>query len=393
VRPFNLRILLVLSLGHLVTDIYQGALPAILPFLKEQLALSYTMAGVILMTANFTSSVVQPIFGYWSDRQKKPILLPAGCLLAALGFSLLSLAPGYGPVLMLVTLSGLGIASYHPEGYKTAHFFTGERKVTGMSLFSVGGQIGFALGPLLAFSIIGSIGFAGLPLLVAPSLLFIAVMGLSWKRIARPDSHRKTAEPAAPPATARPVGKAALSGVLAFTILRSWMQMGLVSYIPFYYIDYLKWDPLRAGQLISTLLVGSVFGTLAGGPMADRWGHRKYLILTTALAAVSAPAVLMAEGWTLLILLFWLGMLVGSTFSVTIVMAQQLMPGRLGVTSGMVVGFAMGAGGLCVTLLGVIADLYGVPTAFQSVLFLPVAGFLVSLAIRYPERAPGVLAS
>jgi len=393
VRPFNLRILLVLSLGHLVTDIYQGALPAILPFLKDRLALSYTMAGVILMTANFTSSVVQPVFGYWSDRQEKPILLPAGCLLAALGFSLLPLAPDYGPVLLLVTLSGLGIASYHPEGYKTAHFFTGEKKVTGMSIFSVGGQIGFALGPLLAFSLIGSIGFAGLPLLVAPSLVFAAIIGLSWRGITGPDLRRRAAATASPPAAAPPVRKGALAGVLAFTILRSWMQMGLVSYIPFYYIDYLRWDPLRAGQLVSTLLAGSIFGTLAGGPMADRWGHRKYLILTMALTAFSAPAIPAAEGWTLPLLLFWIGMLVGSTFSVTIVMAQQLMPGRLGVASGMTVGFAVGAGGLCVTLLGVVADLYGVPTAFQSVLFLPVAGVLISLVIRYPESAPGVLAS
>jgi FSR family fosmidomycin resistance protein-like MFS transporter len=146
-RPntFNLKILVLLSFGHLVTDIYQGALPAILPFLKDKLALSYTMAGVLLMAANFTSSILQPVFGHFSDKKEKAWLLPLGCLAAGLGLSLSSLPNSFEVLLVLVVVSGLGIAAYHPEGYKTASFFTGAQAATGMSVFSVGGNLGMAL--------------------------------------------------------------------------------------------------------------------------------------------------------------------------------------------------------------------------------------------------------
>ena len=173
---FNLKILLVLSMGHLITDIYQSALPAILPFLKENLSLSYTMAGVILLAANFTSSLIQPLFGYLSDRQEKAFLLPLGCLCAGLGFSLLSFPSSYTLILMLVIISGFGIASYHPEGYKTAHFFTGEKRVTGMAIFAVGGNVGFALGPIIAIYIIKYMGFSSLPVIIIPSVAFVAII-------------------------------------------------------------------------------------------------------------------------------------------------------------------------------------------------------------------------
>jgi len=156
---FNLKVLLLLSSGHLVTDIYQGALPVILPFLKAKLMLSYTATGAILLVGTLTSSIIQPLFGYISDRREKPLLLPLGCLCAALGFSMLALPSSFSLVLPLVVLSGLGIASYHPEGFRTAHFFTGKRKVTGMSIFSVGGNLGFAIGPLLALFVVQSLVF------------------------------------------------------------------------------------------------------------------------------------------------------------------------------------------------------------------------------------------
>src|SRR5512142_878857 len=146
-RKMNLKVLLVLSFGHLVTDIYQGALPALLPFLKARLSLSYALAGAILMAATFASSIMQPVFGYLSDQREKILLLPLGCLAAGVGLSLLSTPSRYAPVLLLVMISGLGVAAYHPEGYKTAHYFTGKNLATGMSVFSVGENLGFALGP------------------------------------------------------------------------------------------------------------------------------------------------------------------------------------------------------------------------------------------------------
>jgi MFS transporter, FSR family, fosmidomycin resistance protein len=382
---FNLKILLVLSMGHLVTDIYQSALPAILPFLKENLSLSYTMAGVILLAANFTSSLIQPLFGYLSDRQEKAFLLPLGCLCAGLGFSLLSFPASYALILVLVIVSGFGIALYHPEGYKTAHFFTGEKRVTGMAIFAVGGNLGFALGPIIAIYIIKYMGFSSLPVIIVPSVAFVAIIIFYWRDISITEIKRDRAADGEVAHEQRKGAYISLSMVIAIVIMRSWTQMGLMSYIPFYYINHLKGDPLYAGKLVFVLLLGGVIGTLGGAPLADRWGHKRYLLLSMFLSTLILPLIFVVDGYMLFVVLGFLGMTLISTFTVTVVMAQQLLPKNLGVASGLMVGFAIGAGGICVTLLGVIADHFGVPVALKSIMILPFAGFLLSVFLRYPE--------
>jgi FSR family fosmidomycin resistance protein-like MFS transporter len=136
----NKKALAILSAGHLVTDVNQGAIPALLPFFKEVLGLSYTTAGIILLLGNLTSSVIQPIFGFLSDRRPIGWLLPSAPLIACLGMSITGLVPNYYLLLICVIVSGFGVASFHPEGFKTAHFFTGDKKATGMSIFAVGGR-------------------------------------------------------------------------------------------------------------------------------------------------------------------------------------------------------------------------------------------------------------
>lgn len=385
-RKFNLKILLILSLGHLVTDIYQGALPAILPFLKDNLSLSYTMTGVILMAANFTSSLIQPLFGFISDKQEKALLLPIGCLCAGIGFSLLSLPSSYIFVLMLVVISGFGIASYHPEGYKTAHFFTGEKRVTGMAIFSVGGNLGFALGPIISIYIIKYMGFSSLPYIIIPSILFTAIIIFYLQEIS-PINIRTDVTVKKEITSEQPKGiYIALSIVIAVVIMRSWIQMGLMTYIPFYYINHLKGDPIYAGKLVFVFLLGGVLGTLGGAPLADRWGHKLYLTLSMFLTTLVLPLIFIIEGNMLFIILGLLGMICISTFTVTVVMAQQLLPKNLGIASGLMVGFAIGAGGICVTLLGVVADQYGVPYALKSITILPFIGFILSVILKYPKQ-------
>jgi FSR family fosmidomycin resistance protein-like MFS transporter len=388
-RKFDLKILLLLSSGHLVTDIYQGALPAILPFLKEHLSLSYTMTGVILMAASFTSSLIQPLFGYFSDIREKPFLLPAGCLCAGIGFSLLSLPSSYAMVLVLVVVSGLGIASFHPEGYKTAANFTGEKPVTGMAVFSVGGNLGLALGPIIAVYIIKYLGFSSLPAIVIPSLLFTLVILLYRQKITTGQVARKVVKDASyeiPRAT-----YVSVLLLLGTVIMRSWIQMGLMSYIPFYYINHLKGDPLYASALVSVFLLGGVVGTLGGAPVADSLGHKRYLSISMFLATLVLPLIFVTKSWLLFVILGLLGMIVISTFTVTIVMAQRLLPHNLGIASGLMVGFAIGAGGICVTLLGVVADHFGVPFALRSIAVLPLLGFILSLMLRYPEQREKVV--
>jgi MFS transporter, FSR family, fosmidomycin resistance protein len=241
-NTFNLKILLILSFGHLATDIYQGALPAILPFLKTKLSLSYTTAGVVLMAANFTSSILQPVFGHFSDKKEKILLLPLGVLAAGLGLSLASLPDSYGGLLLMVIMSGLGVAAFHPEGFKTASFFTGEKAATGMSVFAVGGNLGLALGPLFSLAIITYLGFGGLPLMLVFALLFQVLLFFNWGyiRSAKPPLSVKKAQVAA---KAPPGAYLALFLVIATVVMRSWTQLGIMTYIPFYFIEHLQGDP------------------------------------------------------------------------------------------------------------------------------------------------------
>jgi len=381
-RQFNLKALLILSLGHLVTDIYQGALPAILPFLKARLDLTYSTAGMILLASNFTSSIVQPLFGYFSDIKGKPFLLPAGCLMAGICFSMLPLSSNYILILFLVIVSGLGVAAFHPEGFKTAHRFTGSRQAAGMSVFSVGGNLGYALGPILALSIITHLGFSWLSSMVILSLIFIAALPFLWKDL---DLQKTETKEHAKDATKGGGISVSLIILIGTVILRSWTHAGLTSYIPFYYIDYLKGDPVYAGKLVSFFLLGGVVGTVLGAPVADRWGHKRYLVISMFLASVLLPVVLMMKGFMLMMTLMIFGMVLISTFTVTIVMAQRLLPRNLGVASGLMVGFAIGTGGIGVTILGFVADRFGVPFALNSIVVLPVLGFFLSLLIKYRE--------
>lgn len=381
-KKFNLKILLLLSCGHMVVDTYQGALPAILPFIKESLGLSYTVTGMILIVGNVASSVVQPVFGFLSDKKEKAFLLPLGSFLAGAGFALLPLTQSYALIVLLVAVSGLGVAAYHPEGFKIARSFTGEKMATGMSVFSVGGNTGMALGPILSLSIIHYFGFSSLPWMILPAVAFTVAIIALRKTIAVPAAVDAPVRAAGRKAQAK--AKRAMFIIIGVIIMRTWTQIGLVAYIPFYYIDYLKGDPVFAGQLVSMLLLGGAFGTLTGAPLADRWGHRFWLRLSMIGSALVFPLILYSEGYVLLLVVTFLGALLISTFSVTVVMGQNLLPHNLGVASGLLVGFAIGAGGIGVTLLGVLADHFGVPFAFKCIGILPVVGFFISLLLEYP---------
>jgi MFS transporter, FSR family, fosmidomycin resistance protein len=385
-KRFSLKVLLILSLGHLTVDIYQGGLPAVLPFLKENLGLSYTMTGIILMVSNFTSSIMQPLFGFYSDKKEKAALLPMGLLCAGVAFSLLFLPASFTTILLLVIVSGLGVASYHPEGYKTAYFFTGEKSVTGMSIFSVGGNVGFSLGPILAIYVIHYLGFSSFPVIVVPALLCTAVILHYKKTIAVPRLEHAERQKEAPKPPLSAYGS--LFMIIAIVVMRSWTQLGLVSYIPFYYINYLKGDPLFAGRLVFVFLFCGAAGTLIGAPFADRWGHRFFVRISMLLSTLTLPLFFVPfvqHSYLLFVVLGLQGMLIVSTFSVTIVMAQKLLPNRLGVASGLMTGFAIGTGGIGVTLLGLVADNFGVPAALESIMILPFIGFVLSLMLRYKE--------
>lgn len=373
--PMNLKILFLLSLTHLITDINQGAVPALLPFLKEALGLSYTAAGMVLLTSNLTSSIIQPLFGYFSDQRPKVWLIPLGVMVAGLGVGLSGLSPNYGVLLLVVILGGLGVAAFHPEGFKTAHFFIGQKKASGMSIFAVGGNLGFALGPFTLtflvthFSLTGTLAYC-FPGLIMGLFLFVFLPTLRYSTL----SGQIGISPAKQESNAS-YGKLVI--LILVVTMRSWIQMGLVTFIPFYYINHLKGDPLLAGKMVTTFLISGTIGTLAGSRLADRWGHKNFLTLTMLLMIPLLYLFLKVQGWGAFVILALAGFVLIASFSVTVVMAQDLLPGKLGMASGLMVGFAIGTGGLGVTLLGLVADHWGVPTALQSLTIMPLIGFLL----------------
>ena len=382
----NKKVLALLSVAHLVTDVNQGALPALLPFFKESLNLSYTLAGVILLFGNVASSVIQPAFGYFSDKHPTRWFLPIAPLIACVGLSVTGFAPSYLLLIICVIVAGIGIASFHPEGYKTAHFFTGEKKATGMSIFSVGGNLGMALGPIFALTLIHTFGGKGTAAMVVPGIFMAGALLLStsWHSpyIPSPSAQKKVEkkEPLSPEA------KRSLIILIGIVIFRYWIQMGLLAYIPFYYINYLKGNPIYAGTLTSTFLMAGAAGTLIGSPLADRWGHRKFLSITMILVLPLLLLFYNTSGPILFVLLGITGMALICTFPVTVVMSQTLLPHHLGMASGLTVGFAVGTGGVGVTLLGIIADAWGVPAAMKSILILPIFGFILSVLLQYPPK-------
>lgn len=379
-RP-NFSLLGLLALGHWVIDTNQGALPAILPFLRTALGLSYTATGVIVLMANVTSSLIQPLFGYLADKTARRWLLPLSVLLASAGLALAGLAPSYPAVLALVVLMGFGVAAYHPEGYRTATQVAGDRKATGVSIFSTGGNIGIATGPPLITALVTGWGLPGSLGMLLPGLVVAALLVAALPRLTAPAIARAQVATAAR-RESRVGGMALL--VLVVT-LRSWTQLGFTTFIPFYHLEVLGSDPQLVGILLALFLGSGAVGTLAAGPVADRVGARRYVVAVFLLATPLAAAALLSRGLLGAVFLAALGFVLVSTFTVSVVLGQAYLPRSPGMASGLIVGFAIGAGGLGVTVLGWVADRWGVVTALWVSGLMPLLGFLVSLGLPEPR--------
>jgi FSR family fosmidomycin resistance protein-like MFS transporter len=388
-KKVDYRVLIFLSIGHLVDDLPQGALPALLPFLKEALGLSYAVAGTIILFSNLTSSVIQPAFGYITDRKSLFWFLPLGCFCAGLGIALLGWASSYAQIIGLVILSGLGVAIYHPEGWRTANFFAGEKKATGMSVFGVGGNLGIALGPLLVVHSVKSFGLKGSMYFLIPGAAMAGVFLFSnfWRvrRPAIPFSSLSTR-------TAVP-GKSAIypmSLLIGMAMLRSWAQIGLMTFIPFYYINYMKGDPITAGNLLFAFLSSGTLGTLVGGPLADRFGHKKILLFSLGLSCPLLVLFLLSSGIWSFIWLILAGFILIFSFAITMVMGQSFLPKHVGMASGLILGFAIGTGGIGAALLGLVADRRGVPFTLWIIVFIPWLAFILAALIPYPLEENGL---
>ena len=381
-RP-NTRVLGLLALGHLVVDMNQGALAQLLPFLKTAFGLTYATSAAILLVATMTSSLIQPVFGYLADRATRRWLLPWAVLLAATGISLAGIVPSYWALLGVVVVSGLGVAAYHPEGYRTANQVAGDRKATGLSLFSIGGNIGIALGPPAITFLVPRFGLPGTLGLLGPGLLVAALLATVLPGLIATPAGSGTSRAAQ--AGGRPM-RGAMALLIGVVTVRSWTQLGLVTYVPFLYVDVLGQDPRVVGPLLFLFLGAGAVGTLAGGPIADRWGSRRYLVASFLLSVPLIALFLWRPGgWLAAVALAATGFVLVSSFSITVALGQAYLPKSLGMAAGLIVGLAIGTGGIGVTILGWVADHWGLFAALHLVAALPLAGLVAALCLPEPR--------
>jgi FSR family fosmidomycin resistance protein-like MFS transporter len=376
------RVVGLLSVGHLATDINQGALPAMLPFFIAAYDLSYAAAAGIVFAANMTSSIVQPLFGHAADRFSKPWLLPIGLVLAGMGLALTGIFQGYRWIMILAVVSGIGVAAYHPEAARLVNFAAGTRKGTAMSLFGVGGTAGFAIGPLLITTALLQWDLKGSLILIAPVTIMSLVMTSQFSTFESLEVNRNRALSASD-AKAYKENWGAF-GLLTITVIgKSILFYGLNTFIPIYWINGLT-QSKAAGAMALTIFAGSgIFGNLLGGSLADRMGQKKVLLLGCFGLTLFLPMLILFKNVQLAtLLLVPVGLMLSATYSPTVVMGQSYLPNRVGLSSGVTLGLAIAIGGGAAPIIGKIADIYGIWYSLASIAFLPI--FISAVALSLP---------
>lgn len=373
----------VLSAGHLFTDVGQGSVPALLPFLISRDHLSYAGVSALILAATISSSVIQPVFGHLSDRRSLPWLMPLGPMLGGIGVGLVGISPSYWLTFAAVVLSGVGVAAFHPEASRFANYASGARRSSGMSLFSVGGNVGFALGPVLVTPLVLAFGLPGTLLVIVPTAMMAAVLARELPRLtpfrARAQGITETTE--AGREQWRPFV------LLALVIgLRSFVYFGLVTFIPLYYVRELHTSKALGGAALSVMLLGGALGTLVGGRLADRFGRRAVLRVSMLVLPLLVSGFLVSGPVLALLFAGLAGAATIATFAVTIVMGQEYLPRRIGVASGVTIGLSIGLGGVGAPLLGLLADASGLRAVFELVAVFPLLALAVAQLL--PEPLP-----
>ena len=366
----------LLAGGHLGTDFANGALPALLPFLVDRFGLTYTLAATLMLASTVSSSVVQPLFGLWSDRRGALWLLPLGVGLAGVGIALAADAPTYWSCLALVVVSGIGVAAYHPEGSKFAAYASGTRRASGMSAFSIGGNVGFALGPIVATPLVVAFGLRGGLLLALPCLALAGSLVATRAFLAgfAPD---RAARGAAASGHDRPGAMALLLGVIAFRCL-AWF--GLITFVPLWEVS-LGHSKAHGNHLLSLMLLAGGVGTIFAGPAADRIGRRPVLLGSLLFAAPLIAVFIEVGGIPGAIALMLVGVCVIGTFGVTMVMSQEYMPRHIGMASGLSTGLSIGLGGIAAVALGALADTVDLRSALWVSAAAPIAALALGLLL------------
>lgn len=379
-----------LAVGHLVTDMQGGALPIVLPQLKEMFSLSYSQLAAIVLLQNIMSSVIQPAFGYLTDKRSLPRFLPFCAAMAGAGFAFVGWVSSYTLLLCTVIFISLASATYHPQASKTVNFLSDDTNRTqNMGLFSIGGNAGMAVGSILMTFLLGLSGGIHNTLYFAiPGLLVFVMMAK-----AMPDFIRVNKEHEAVQAQKTASGSSekmsywALFLVLFYIFLRSSIHSGISTYLPLYFMKFRGFEAVFSSSLVSGFLLGGVAGTYVGSILSDRLGARKILIgsITLSIPAIYGITIATTPIFAMIAVVLAGFFIIGS-FATTIIIAQCMMPNNVGMASGLTIGFSIGLGGFGVTILGALADNFGLPIVMQILVWLPVGAALLATQIPIPKQ-------
>lgn len=386
-RTTNRRGVALISGAHVVDDLYQGAVPALLPFLVAERQYTYAAVAGLTLAATALSSVAQPAFGWWTDRRPRPWTLAAGMVTAAVGVALAGLTPSYLLTWLALALSGLGVAAFHPEAARVARQAAGS-STRAMSVFAVGGNAGFALGALVTTPLLLLTGLRGTVLLLVPALAMAALLLLRLGTVL--DGPAGSRRPAGPP-----TGVDDWPSFLRLTVLvvlRSILFFGLTSFLALYLIDELGASTGQGGAALTAFLVAGAVGTLLGGALADRVGRLAAVRTGFALAVPGLLGLVLSPGPAVaLVFCVLTGVAVFLPFGVFVMLGQDYLPHRIGTASGVTIGLAVSIGGLFSPLLGLLADATSLRTALLTLVALPVVAVLLSLGLQDPAREPAVV--
>lgn len=387
--PRRLPILALLAATHAVDDLYQGAVPALLPFLAIERHYTYVGLTGITLAATFLSSAVQPAFGVITDRRRLGWLIAAGLLVAGIGVGLSGLGDSYVITWLAVALSGIGVAAYHPEATRTARGVAGD-STQAMSWFSVGGNLGIALGPVVVTPVLLATGLRGTPLLAAPAVAMAAVLAARrpWRQ-AHAAGQARRAQLAATGDDDREPHRddwRSFARLTSVVTARSIAYFGVASLLALFVIRRFH-EPTAVGSAaLTTFVAAGAVGSLAGGWLADRWRRLAtirlgYVCAVPALVLLAAaPDVEVAFAAAILC-----GLALYLPFAVQVTLGQDYLPNRIGTASGVTLGLAISFGGLAAPLFGFLADRYGLAAALAALVALPVLSLLFAIPLREPR--------
>ncbi|OLO40452.1 MFS transporter [Alkalihalophilus pseudofirmus] len=375
------RILLIIGFVHLLNDAIQALVPAMFPILEQSMGLSFTQLGIIAFALNITSSLIQPVIGLYTDKKPSPYALPIGLCFTFFGVLGLAFAPSFWYVVLSVIFIGLGSATFHPEGSRVAYMAAGKRRGMAQSIYQVGGNAGQAMAPLITALILvplgqfGAIWFTIIAALAIGLLVYIA----RWYSaqiiaIAKRPQTKKAAVKMSPAHRKMVVFSICLLIFLVFA--RSWFHAGITNFFAFYIIEKFSLTIAQAQGYIFVFLLAGAIGTFAGGPLADRFGKRNMIMLSMLASAPLALVLPYASPVATYFLLGVIGFIILSSFSVTVVYAQVLIPGKIGTVSGLIIGLAFGMGAIGSVALGWFADHFGLTNTMLFTVALPLIGIL-----------------